>query len=159
MKSFGLFDLRPPQRADAGARQESGAKPRRAERWDLNALSPNEFEDLVANLYRKKGFKVDVTPRSHDAGVDVIARRWSDVGEEHLIIQCKHYRARTVGPPEVRDLIGAWQAHPKANRAVLVTSGQFSRSVLTLAEMHRIDLIDGFSLRTELRKHGLSPSS
>jgi len=155
---FGLFDVKPPQRAKAEASEQRGAKRREPVRSDLSTVSPNEFEDLVADLYRKKGFTVRVTPRSHDAGVDVIARGWSAVGEQQLIIQCKHYPNGTVGTPEVQKLIGARADHPKAHRAILVTSGKFSDGAVRLAERHRIDLVNGASLNAELARYGLAPS-
>lgn len=155
---FGLFDLEPPEQAQAEASEQRGAKRREPERSDLSTLSPYEFEELVAQLYRKMGFKATVTPRSHDAGVDVIARGWSGVGEQRLIIQCKHLPNGTVGTPDVQKLIGARADHPKAHRAILVTSGKFSDGAVGLAQRHRIDLVDRVSLDAELARYGLAPS-
>ena len=36
-------------------------------------LRPDEFEDLVAEVFRRKGFNVKVTPRTRDGGKDIIA--------------------------------------------------------------------------------------
>jgi len=155
---FGLFGLEPPEQTRSGASGQGEAKEREPVRSDLSTLTPNEFEDLVAELYRKKGFTVSVTPRSHDAGVDVIARRWSDIGEQQLIIQCKHYPHGTVGAPDVQKLIGARADHPKAHRAILVTSGKFSAGAIKLAQRHRIDLLDHVCLGAELARCGLTPS-
>ncbi|GAF82786.1 unnamed protein product, partial [marine sediment metagenome] len=155
---FGLFDLKPPEQAKAEAGGQEGVKAREPVRSDLSTLSPNEFEDLVAQLYRKMGFKVTVTPRSRDAGVDVIARGWLPIGEQQLIIQCKHYPHGTVGTPEVQKLIGAWADHPEAHRAVLVTSGKFSDGAVKLAQRQRIDLRDRVRLEADLASHGLTPT-
>ena len=75
-----------------------------------------------------------------------MARRQIDVGREHLIIQCKHSPEGVIGEPIVRELVGTWQAHREATRAVLVTSGRFSSGALELAKNHRIDLVDGLYL-------------
>ena len=122
---------------------------------DFQTMTPASFESLIASLYVKMGFMAEVTPQTHDGGVDVIARRLTDVGQEHLIIQCKHYPDGVVGESHVRDLVGTWQEHRQATRAVLVTSGRFSSSAVKLAQKHRVDLIDGVYLRALARKYGL----
>ncbi len=37
-------------------------------------LDGHEFEQIIARLYRKKGFRVEQTPKGADQGVDLIAR-------------------------------------------------------------------------------------
>ena len=118
-------------------------------------MSPREFEQLVARLYNKMGFVSQVTPQSRDGGIDVVARRQTDVGREHLIIQCKHSLEGVIGEPVVRELVGTWQAHREATRAVLVTSGRFSSGALELAKNHRIDVVDGVYLEGLLRRYNL----
>ncbi len=107
----------------------------------------------MARLYGKMGFVSQVTPLSHDGGIDVVARRPTDVGREHLIIQCKHSPEGVIGEPIIRELVGTWQAHREATRAVLVTSGRFSSGALELAKNHRIDLVDGLYLEGLLRRY------
>lgn len=153
---FGLFDLEPPETMQKEGDRDRTIDRIRAYFGKLRALSPYQFEDLVGDFYRNRGFNVEVTSRARDEGVDVIARRPSDVGTDHLIIQCKHYPEGTVGSPEVRNLIGAWQDHPKANRAVMVTSGKFSQNAIDLANRNNIDLIDGSLLCQILLKEGIS---
>ncbi len=150
---FGLFDLKPP--AGASAAQLTAATPAALPppKARLHILSPSEFEQLVARLYNKMGFVSQATPMSRDGGVDVVARRQTDVGSEHLIIQCKHSPEGVIGEPIIRELVGTWQAHREATRAVLVTSGRFSSGALELAKNHRIDLIDGLYLVGLLRRY------
>lgn len=38
-------------------------------------LSGDEFEELIARLYRKKGYRVYKTPKGPDDGVDLIVRK------------------------------------------------------------------------------------
>lgn len=141
---FGLFDLAPPGGVD-GQQETSGI--------DLSSLDGYEFEDLVADLYRKMGFKVEVSSRSDDAGIDLVARRVSDVGEDQVIIQCKHYLDSQVGVGLVRDFLGAWKDQARANRAILVTSGKFSEKAVDLARRQRIDLVDGVYLGQLLNRY------
>lgn len=152
---FALFDLSPPGTSQRESQTPGPESPSLATAPTLADVGPREFEELVADLYARMGFRTELTPQSRDGGVDVIARRRSDVGEDHLIIQCKHYPDGTAGEQVVRDLVGALQEHRQATHAVLVTSGRFSAGAVRLAERHRITLVDGVDLRRRLREHGL----
>jgi len=152
---FGLFDLEPPEHLRSRPEMQAESVDLSRGLMLIKRLSPSEFEDLVAEYYRKRGFDTRVTSRSRDGGVDLVARRASDVGVDHLIVQCKHYPDRLVGPSVVRELIGTRQDNPQANRAVLVTSGKFSEDAKRLARKHRIDLVDGIYLSALLRKEGI----
>ena len=44
------------------------------------------FEAYIGTLYEKQGYKVYITPRSGDKGIDVIAMK----GSGNYAIQCKH---------------------------------------------------------------------
>jgi restriction system protein len=60
----------------------------------LYNLSPIEFEFLIAELYSKMGYEVNVTKKTHDDGIDIIAKN-SDVAKKELImIQCKRYERK-----------------------------------------------------------------
>jgi HJR/Mrr/RecB family endonuclease len=58
-----------------------GARKRRAQlhRWraisNMQDLSPEAFEQHVADTYERLGYKVTVTPIVGDQGIDVIAER------------------------------------------------------------------------------------
>jgi superfamily II DNA or RNA helicase/HJR/Mrr/RecB family endonuclease len=148
---YRIFDLEKPTTIDS-------AKPTRPKPWvisleKLSRLNPKQFEQIVANYYEKLNFKVEVSGGAYDQGVDVIARRISDIGEDYLIVQCKHHPNSNLGPNYVREMIGTLQSHPEATRAFLVTSGTFSEEAVHLAEKHNISLIDGNYLVTLLHKY------
>ncbi|MCB0132295.1 MAG: restriction endonuclease [Caldilineaceae bacterium] len=148
---FGLFDLKPPTKADAGeVSKAANAAPKRTR---LDDLSPVEFERLITRLYERMGFVAEVTQQSHDHGIDVVARRNSNIGVQQIIIQCKHTPQGTVGEPAIRNLVGAWREYRSANEAIIITSGTFSRQAIEFADKHRIRLIDGLNLRELLCQH------
>lgn len=122
----------------------------------IKQLNPRQFEQIVASYYEKLHFKVEVTGGAYDQGVDIVARRISDIGEEYLIVQCKHYPNNIIGPNFVRELIGTRQSQSKATRAVLVVSSTFSDEAIRLADKHSIVLIDGNHLVTLLNKYQVS---
>jgi superfamily II DNA or RNA helicase len=152
---FGLFDLKPPQRAVSVASAHPAEVPGKL-LDDWQSISPEAFEKLTARLYERMGYLVQITPHSRDGGIDIIARRPTVTGEDRVIIQCKHSPAGTVGEPVVRELMGVWQEHREASHAVLVTSGHFSQNAVDLAGKHRIDLVDGIYMKGLLLKYGVS---
>ena len=80
------------------------------------AVSPDRFEDWVADHFRNLGYSVEITGSGNgDHGVDLLARKPG----EFAAIQCKYYRSWAVGEPVLRDLLGA-MLHYGADRGYLV---------------------------------------
>ena len=107
----------------------------------LMALSPREFEKLVATLFKANGHQAQVLGGSSDHGVDILILS-SD--NEKWIVQCKRYSG-SVGEPVVRDLYGA-MGHEGAQRAYLVTTGSFTTQAQEWAVGKPIVLYDGPAL-------------
>jgi len=105
---------------------------------DMQALSPSEFEQLVADTYRDQGHQVEVVGASGDHGIDLIVRtRRGDI----WIVQCKKYRGK-VGEPVVRDFYGTLRAS-HASAGAIVTSGYITDQARLWAEGKPIYLYDG----------------
>src|SRR5450759_3655956 len=104
----------------------------------LNAMSWREFEMLVGEAFRVQGYSVVETGGSADGGVDVVLRKDS----EKYFVQCKQWRAQTVGVPIVRELYGAMAAHG-ATGGFVVTSGRFTKPAIEFAQGRNLTLIDG----------------
>lgn len=67
----------------------------------IRALSWREFEQLVAEAYRRKGYSVrENLTAGPDGGVDVELEK---DGHLHLV-QCKQWKARKLGVPVVREM-------------------------------------------------------
>jgi hypothetical protein len=105
---------------------------------ELYALSPAEFEQYVAHLFRKKGYKVSQRGRSGDQGVDLelVGR-----GGKRAIVQCKRYQ-RAIGPDVVRELYGTL-VHEGVAHAFLVTTAPISDAARSWARGKPMTLIDG----------------
>ncbi len=108
-----------------------------------------EFEVLVGEIYRRQGYHAAPTREGADGGVDLVLRR----GDETLLVQCKHWQARTVGVNVVRELRGVIAATGAAGGAV-VTSGEFTREAVEFATTARVDLINGKRLRALAQQLG-----
>lgn len=101
----------------------------------VQALTPLEFEEFVADVISKLGFNTVLTPATNDNGVDVFAVAYAGDTPERgssTIIQCKKTR-RTVGVRLVRELAGAKLLHGAA-KALLITTSHFSPRALEIVE-------------------------
>jgi len=121
-----------------------------ADRVDLErirALSWQEFERRVADVYTNQGYAVEVTGGGGaDGGVDLRLRREGQT----TLVQCKQWRVYNVGVRPVRELFGVMAAEG-ADRAILVSSGRFTEEALAFAKDKPIELIDGNRLAGLLR--------
>ncbi len=109
----------------------------------LSALSPQEFERKVAEIFRSYGYEAEVTQFSQDFGVDLILGDDSGVKDA---VQIKQYtRGLSVGRPALQMLQGA-MLNAKADRATFVTLSHFSEPARRYAQAHAIRLIDGEEL-------------
>jgi restriction system protein len=120
---------------------------------DLYEMDPEQFEDLVADLFRARGLIVMTTARSGDEGIDVIAEDSDPITGGLIVIQVKRYRA-TVSPSVVRDLYGVVQ-HRGATKGILVTTSGFGPGSHEFAQGKPLTLIGGTELADLLARHGL----
>lgn len=111
----------------------------------LELLTWREFEHLVGEFFRRKGFMVE-RRGGHDpgSGVDLVA----SIGEDRYLVQCKHWRMQRVGVKVVREICGVAAAESAAG-VFVVTSGNFTEEARRFVEENRIDieLIAGDQLR------------
>lgn len=106
-----------------------------------------EFEVLVGEYFRREGFSVlDSRGGGPDGGVDVRLQKGSD----RYLVQCKQWRARSVGVVTVRELYGVMAAQRVAGGFV-VTSGDFTYEARSFADGREIQLINGRALQSGVR--------
>jgi len=124
-------------------------------RFLLQHLSWREFENLVGEFFRRKGFTVERrSGRLPEGGVDLVA----SIGEDRYLVQCKHWRVQRVGVAVVRDLCRIAESEGAAGIFV-VTSGTFTDEARRFVEQNRIaiELITGERLRQMIRGLDKSP--
>jgi len=108
----------------------------------LDALRWDPFELLIGEIFRREGYTVEMSAApSSDNGIDLTLRRDS----ETILVQCKHWRAESVGEGEVREFYGAMAA-TGAPRGVLVTTGTITEEAREFAAGKSIELMDGAAL-------------
>jgi restriction system protein len=119
----------------------------------IHDLSPRQFEEFVADLYRKHGFAVELTPTSRDGGVDLYAVRYEAFGSYLTVVDCKQFAShRPVEVRLVRELYGVVQ-DKGASAGVLATTSSFTAGAREFQERHkyRLALQDWFDLQDMLR--------
>jgi restriction system protein len=108
----------------------------------IRALPWKRFEDLLAEAYRRQGFKVEETlGGGADGGVDLVLRRDGEV----VLVQCKRWKGEPVRVPTVRELYGV--LHDRgASGAKLVATTRFTPDARAFAKGKPIELVDQDSL-------------
>ncbi len=118
----------------------------------LEAITWQEFEQLVGEAFRLQGYEVTETGGGGaDGGVDLLLLR---DGERYLV-QCKQWKAFKVGVQVVRELYGVMAAQG-ATGGWVVTSGRFTPAAHDFAQGRNIALIDGPQLMAMLKKYAPS---
>lgn len=102
----------------------------------LIVMPSRRFEELVAELLDGFGFNIELTARTRDGGVDVIAIDHRVISAKYLV-QCKRYaRQHAVGVEPIRALHGV-VASEGATKGILVTTGRFSAPAAQYLARHR----------------------
>ena len=108
----------------------------------LRKLHPNDFENYIADMYSKLGYKTEKVGGSYDGGVDVIAEK---DGIKHYI-QCKKYITSKVSVGDVRNFAGALLDKLSQGKGIFITTNIFTTEAVKFAEDKPIELIDGDDL-------------
>ena len=120
----------------------------------MASMPPVAFEQLVAEVFRRRGYTTRTTKGSHDGGVDVFATRAGLGGKEVVVIQCK--RKREVGVDAARELLGVVSADRMVSRGFLVVSGRLSRGCREFINQHgMLSAIEGLELARRAMKLGI----
>ena len=93
----------------------------------LRSLPPRKFEEIIADLLRKQGYQVTLTPATKDGGIDMYAAKKDGLGTFLYLVECKRYTPpNKVGVSVIRSLYGVLQSR-KATAGVIVTSSFFTK--------------------------------
>lgn len=113
----------------------------------LDGLPWREFEQLVGEAFRMRGYRVTETGGDGaDGGIDLVLHKQG----EKLLVQCKQWRALKVGVGIVRELYGVMAAEG-ASGGFVVTSGRFTAEAKAFAQGRNVTLVDGPALLLLLR--------
>ena len=108
----------------------------------LRGINWREFEELVGEAYRRRGYAVAETGGGGaDGGVDLVLSK----GSERLLVQCKHWKVQKVSVKVVRELFGVVSAEGAAG-GILISSGTYTQEAKEFARANGIELVDGTQL-------------
>jgi restriction system protein len=131
---------------------------RQAKRADLKlaqlaSLTPEGFEEFVAELFEALGYEVETVGGTGDEGADLRVRRAGLVA----VVQCKYHARGVVGSPELQKFLGTVH-HTRSHKGFFVTTRTFSLAAEKFVAEHPIELIDGPRL-VELVHEALGPAT
>ncbi|WP_306602675.1 restriction endonuclease [Azonexus sp.] len=110
----------------------------------LEKMSWREFEGLVAETFRRQGYRVvERGGDGPDGGVDLELH----MGSDKYLVQCKQWKSHKVGVATVRELYGVMTAE-RAVGAFVVASGAFTDEAKSFADGRAIKLFDARKLRS-----------
>jgi len=112
-------------------------------------LTPRQFEEFVAELMEKRGYRVDLTKATRDGGKDLIVANHHDIGNFIFYIECKKYApSNPVGVNLVRELAGTVLAD-RVTAGIMVTSSYFSPDAVIFSSQlkHQLSLVDFLKLK------------
>lgn len=92
----------------------------------LYHLTSREFEEVMAEIYNKLGYKVELTKETRDGGKDIIIRKPEILGDFIYYVECKKYAPNNpVGIGLVKNLVGTVDAD-RVNGGILATTSYFT---------------------------------
>lgn len=119
----------------------------------LGSLTPEGFEEFVAEVFESLGFEVDRRGGTGDEGVDLQVRRDGLRG----VVQCKYQGKGVVGSPALQKFLGTVH-HTGSHKGFFVTTSTFSLAAERFVAAHPIELIDGPRL-VELVHEAIGPGA
>ncbi|MCH8004277.1 MAG: restriction endonuclease [Nanoarchaeota archaeon] len=112
-------------------------------------MSHFQFEEFIAKLFRKMGYNAEVTKRTGDYGVDIIARGKGD----KIAIQVKHNKiGNNVGNITIQKALGATYTI-NANKVIVITTSDFTRQAREQTRSAPIKLWNLMTLKQMVGKY------
>lgn len=105
----------------------------------LPDVSKDDFENLCAEIFVKRGFEVDLFRKSKDGGIDFLAVKADEVDPIILAIQCKQPDRRPIkgrkslGRPVIQQIYGAAKAWDLKG-AIAISGSSYSPDAAAFAQ-------------------------
>jgi restriction system protein len=151
-------DIEAIRNALRNGREHAEKLRRQAKRADLKlaqlaTLTPEGFEEFVAELFEAMGYDVELSGGTGDEGADLRVMKKGLIG----VVQCKYHKKGVVGSPELQKFLGTVH-HTKSHKGFFVTTRTFSLAAEKFIAEHPIELIDGPRL-VELVQEAIGPGA
>lgn len=102
----------------------------------LSEITSRQFEEIVAEVFKSKGFEVDLTKKTRDGGKDIIAIHTDSLGiKNKYFIECKCYsESNKISVDVVRAIYGVKNTKGGPNKAIVVTTSTFTNDARKFVE-------------------------
>jgi restriction system protein len=150
---FGAIRERVHEERERVERQRALARRADLKLAQLTSLTPEGFEEFVAELFEAMGYEVDRVGGSGDEGADLKLQREG----LRAVVQCKYLAKSVVGSPDLQKFLGTIH-HTSSHKGFFVTTSTFSLAAERFTTEHPIELIDGPRL-VELLHQVLQPTN
>jgi len=101
----------------------------------VDRLDGRQFEVLLARIFRRRGWRVEITSGGKDFGADLIIEK----RRRRVAVQAKHLTSRNAGNESVQQAI-AGASNYECDRAMVVTTARFTDSAVKQAERADIEV-------------------
>jgi hypothetical protein len=106
----------------------------------MHDLHSRTFEQLIAEIFKDKGYDVELTPKTKDGGFDIRAFRRDDVGTCLTLVECKRYAPKNpVSVEIVRGLYGVSRSEGATN-GVIATTSRFTKGAQSFQAQNKYSL-------------------
>lgn len=102
----------------------------------IDKMEGKQFEEYLAVQFRKKGYRVSLTPDTNDYGADLVMTK----GRKKYVVQAKRYKGK-IGNSAVQEIVAA-KAYYNAKHAMVVTNSFYSYNARELARVNDVELWD-----------------
>lgn len=120
-------------------------------RW-LQGMGNEDFEHFVADLWERQGWSCEVSQKSRDKSLDVLAEKEQPYHQRHAI-QAKRYKSgNNVGGPKISEY-ASLRDQFDADAALVVATSGYTRDARERAETLNVKLIDGDDLVDMIEEH------
>ena len=101
----------------------------------VDTMSGDEFESFIKRLYQKMGFKVTLTKKTHDGGIDASALKDNVL----YSLQCKRFKSN-IGVKYIREFTGVIKE--SETQGIFITTSNYTRAAIKFALKCNIQLIN-----------------
>jgi restriction system protein len=102
---------------------------------EIDSMDGVQFEHYLKELYKSKGYRVELTPTTGDFGADLILNK----DGKRFVVQAKRY-SKPVGIKAVQEVVSAIKMY-RATEAWVVTNNVYTKAAIELAKTHDVVLI------------------
>jgi len=112
----------------------------------LRELDDQVFEEFLGDLWDQRGWETEVTSRTKDGGIDVVATCEFPISLT-VVIQAKRYSSsRSVSSTEVQQYSSLRHQRDTVDAVAIITTGGFSEQARETAEALNVKILNGDDL-------------